>query len=248
MAEIAKQYSLKVLSIKDYSFEGKVTDKVVRFEKPEGFSFIPGQFVMIAHKDFKLFSDPSKLKWASMSIASAPQDEFIELCIAMKETPGLSNFLRENLKEGNYMELKGPFGVFTFKEDFEEVYFAATGTGIAPLLGMIKYMIYKGIQKPVKLFFGFRNSSYFLYKEELEGFKEKFRDFELIATISRPETDSSWKGRTGYVQEVLKDYEFKEEKKGIHFYLCGNPKAVPEIIKVLEEKGFPKTNIHREQW
>jgi NAD(P)H-flavin reductase len=248
MTEV-KEFKAKILKIDDFTDEKGNSCKVYRLstEKANGFEFKAGQFVMISHDDFKLWNNPKELKWASFSICSSPlQKGFIELCLRIHSTPGLTNFIGKNLREGNELNVKGPFGVFTLKEPFKELMFIALGTGIAPLLSMIRTLILKKDERPIKLFFGFRNSKQFVFQKELEELASKAKNFKFYPIIS--EEDPHWKGEKGFVQDLIKKAKFENDKKEVDIYVCGPPKAVDSIIEFLKEQGFNENKIHREKW
>jgi len=238
------EFNSKILETKKCEDE-KNCFRIVKFEKPKAFDFKSGQFIMIASEDFKLRDAPEKLKWSSFSIASSPFQKELELCIKIYETKGLTEHLKSK-KQGDEIIIKGPFGNFTLNKDFKEVSFVALGTGIAPMISMIRTLLHENDLRPINLFYGFRNRCCFLYHEELIEMQKKFKNFKLNFIPSDPEQD--WSVPKGYVQELIGKAVFSVPKKEIDFYLCGPPKALESIKEFLIKKEFNKDKIFYEKW
>ena len=239
------EWEAKILKVKDYSDEGKISDRIIQLSTSPGFSFEPGQFVMIGHDSVKNKANPSQLKWGSMSIASSNQKkEMLELVVSVGEPEGITFFAANKRKTGDTLKVRGPFGVFGIKEAYEELAFVGGGTGIAPLMSMIRSKLENEEKKPVTLFFGFKKMDKFLYKEELEGLQKKFNNFHFFYITSREKTPQ---GKQGHVQELFKDCQF-DLKKNIQFFLCGTPAFVTGVRESLSALGFLEKQVHFEQW
>ena len=242
-----QEFNARLLEMKDYTNEGELIVRVMKFstEKAKDFSYKPGQFVMISVDNVMSPTDQTKLKQSAMSIASAPHEKgYIELCIKMHDKPGVSKYIKDKVKAGDEITVKGPFGVFGLVESQEQAVFVSTGTGIAPLMSMARHLVNAKFSKPVKFFYGCRRKENFLYGKELQQFAKSMKNFELNVICSR----ENFNGRQGHVQELLKGYKFKGNIGGTHAYVCGNPQAVEEIISALKETGLKAENIHKEQW
>jgi NAD(P)H-flavin reductase len=238
------EFKSKILEIKK-CFDEKNLFQIMKFEKPEGFSFESGQFVMISSDGFKLREKPEQLKWSSFSIASSPFQKHIELCIRILNTKGFTEHLSKK-KEGDKINFKGPFGNFKLNKEFKEVSFIALGTGIAPMISMIKTLLYENSKRPIRLFYGFRNRCCFLYHEELMELQKNHKNFKLDFIPSDPEKD--WNVPKGYVQSLIEKAEFSVPKKEVDFYLCGPPKALESLNQFLITQNFNKEKIFYEKW
>lgn len=230
-----QEYKAKVLEIKNYTDNNKLEFLILKIEKK--FNFLPGQFAMLAMDDFKLFGNQSQLKWTSYSIASAPEEEIMEFCFKIKDTPGFSNHLGQYIKEGDIINVRGPFGRFLLNNNATEHLFIATGAGIAPFMSMIKHLINTEDEIPMKLFFGFRTHKQFLYKDELEDL-QKVDSFSLYTITSR-------EGPKGHVQSLLEKHNFTTEED---VYLCGNKEMMDQTKALIKSKGFSDDKIHIEVW
>ncbi|MBS3061342.1 MAG: hypothetical protein J4215_02055 [Candidatus Diapherotrites archaeon] len=240
------EFESKILKAVDYREESVLSDRIVTLETPKEFEFKAGQFVMIGHDAVKNKNNPTQLKWGSMSIASSPQKKgFLELVLSIGSPDGITYFVGNKRQVGDTIKVRGPFGVFGVRENFDEAVFIATGTGIAPLMAMISGLLESGEKRKLKLFFGFKNNAKFLYEKELFEFAKKNPNFSFEIICSREPAKLNQK--QGYVQDLLRQQKW-DPKQNIHFYICGTPAAVTDIVNLLKETGFPSDHIHFEQW
>lgn len=139
-------------------------------------------------------------------------------------------------------------------EDDANVIFLGTGTGLAPLRGLIrgnKDVLFNGKRK-VALFMGIREEREIGYRAETEALANEFADFSFFPCASRIEENKGnvLKGRINNVMvEALQkewgtDNPFNPENT--YVYLCGNPAFIDDTVNMLLEKGFklhtPKEN------
>jgi len=245
---LLKEFDGKITFIKDYVFNDKRVVKIIQIstENEPGFDFIPGQFVMISAGNIKNPQDPSRLKFSSMSICSAPyQKGIIELCIRMpNEIDGISMYLKKNAKIGELIKVKGAFGAFNLIKEQSEIVFVATGTGIAPLMSMLRHLVHEKFKEKIYFFYGCRGKKDYLYQDELEKIQKNNSNFELHVSFSREELN----GRAGYIQEIVKNYSFPQNKEKIQTYVCGSPRSVEQQVPTLKKHGFKEENIHFEKW
>jgi Na+-transporting NADH:ubiquinone oxidoreductase subunit F len=201
---------------------------------------------MIGNDKVKNRNFPDKLKWASMSIASSQLDKgFVELGMDKGEEGGVRDFVCTKLSVGEEMILKGPLGRFVLEDDDKNPILIALGTGITPLMSMIRTLIAKESKKKITLLYSIKNSELFLFGNEIIKLEEENENFESFVTVTRE--DASWKGLRGRMQNHLKDIDFGDKGKRI-VYLCGSPKGVLDIIDTLKEIGFSSEQIKKEQW
>lgn len=205
--------------------------KHFEWELVEGgpFEFYAGQFVSL-----EVPHDGAK-EARPYSIASAPRDEkSFDLCLNRVEDGYVSNFLCD-LEPGALVDLNGPHGSFVAAQPIEqELVFIATGTGIAPIRGMLEE-IFAGpakLSQNVTLIFGVRYLETILYRSEFEVLAAQHPQFHFLPTLSRP--PASWQGATGYVQEHLrKQFAGRKDFKA---YICGLKAMVDEVRFILKEE------------
>ena len=240
MAEKPRFYDAKLVKI--ISLSSTVKHFILEYPKEADTSFIAGQFLQVhLEKEGK----PHK---KSYSIAASPllakEKNQIELCIKLVEGGFVSTYFF-NLKEGDLIHTALPYGVFTIKEPWvENLVFVGTGTGVAPLRGMIRYLYEQGCTKNIWLVFGNRYETDVLYNDEWRELLKKHPNFHFIPTVSRGKT---WTGETAYVQEIVKR-EFAGQKGDYDFYGCGLVPMCQQLKSTLLEMNVPKERIHFEQF
>ncbi len=207
-------------------------------EKREEFVFVPGQNLVLSIPG--VIDDSGRIIKRVFSIASCPTDEHIELCIAINPPPSFSSTIA-TLSQNSKVIIEGPFGQFVLASVKKKVTFIAAGTGIAPLMSMIRAFAKENLKSNRELFFGIRSSEDFLYKKELEEY-QKSHGLRLIIAASR---DGAWQGLQGHITQFLPSLL---ENNGQEVYVCGPPEMVRETLNVLALQGFLPHQIKKEQW
>jgi NAD(P)H-flavin reductase len=242
------EFKAKIKEIKDYD-DGIKHTRVVSLSVPEdvNFNFETGQAAFLGHEEVKNINNPKMLKWGIYSIASSPNDlkeGNLDFCITSNSETGVSYYIAKKLNVDDEIIVKGPFGHYGLKEEYDHYYFVATGSGIAPYISMMRTLIAKGSKAKMTVFFGFRKALAYLYKDELEAY-ERSGQVELITTVSRE--DPTWKGRRGYVQQHILEHDFDENEKKC-LYVCGAPAVLDAVKSAATEKGFKEEDIFIEKW
>lgn len=230
-------YQMKVLQINDPT--PKVRELTLSCTQPEKFEFKAGQFVMLHVPQVE-----GKPALRAYSIASSEkQKDGFTLLFKYVETGKASEYVW-SLKGGETLQFTGPFGRVFFQEPpTEQIIFMNTGTGLSQHLC---YLLSKKEQYPglkYRMLFGVRNESEIYAQKQLEELKKELKDFQYEYVLSRP--SESWKGKKGYIQQFLKEFEYKDTPTT--FYLCGNGGMIKEVKNQLVEiDGFDKTKIWAE--
>jgi NAD(P)H-flavin reductase len=159
----------------------------------------------------------------------------------------LSNWLC-NLEVGTRLQFHGPHGLFTLREPRRDSVFIATGTGIAPIRGMIHWLF----ERPERaegheywLVFGTRYEDNLYYQEEFEQVARKHANFHYVPTLSR--CGDRWMGCKGYVQDHVR--EIVRGREDMRAYICGLNQMVDANRKLLkEELGWDRKQIVFERY
>jgi ferredoxin--NADP+ reductase/benzoate/toluate 1,2-dioxygenase reductase subunit len=164
------------------------------------------------------------------SIYSAESDDYLEILVKEVEKGLVSKKLKK-LKPGDLLEVDGPFGFFTIKnEDIEtkKFFFIASGTGIGPFHSMVKS--YTGLN--YTLLHGVR-------KREEAYEKNHYSAGRHISCLSK-DKKGDFHGRvTDYLRQHPSDPETL-------YYLCGNVNMIYDSFDILKEQGVPSGNLHAE--
>ncbi|WP_404367044.1 1,2-phenylacetyl-CoA epoxidase subunit PaaE [Marinobacter sp.] len=187
----------------------------------------------------------------SYSICTSVNDQ--QLRIAVKKVPGgrFSTFANEELHAGETLEVMPPQGHFSIALDPEREgnYLAvAAGSGITPILSIIKTTLETEPKSEFALFFGNKATATTMFRDELQDLKNEYMDrFNLVYIFTREEQDIDlYNGRIDSDKcDKLFDY-WIDVKNLTGAFLCG-PQLVTETVRdSLERHGMEKSRIHYE--
>jgi Na+-transporting NADH:ubiquinone oxidoreductase subunit F len=236
---LIREFKAKVERIADLTHQIKGL-KLRLPDSEEDFTFKPGQYVQMEVPKFKLSSQP---EYRAFSIASPPQEHgTIELFIGRVEKGIVSTYVHDYLKKGQEVTLRGPFGDFSYRETDRSMLMIATGTGLAPILSILRHMRNENIQRPATLFFGTRYKRDLYCMEELRRLEKELPSFSLIATLSRETEESGWKGERGRVTGLIERRISAGENLDV--YICGNADMVESCLDLLKKKEIPEDRIY----
>jgi Na+-transporting NADH:ubiquinone oxidoreductase subunit F len=207
-------------------------------------NFKPGQYVQLVAPPYAE-SDESVQR--AYSIASCPTDKgFIELIIGYVEGGVCTTYIHKYLKEGDSVSFNGPFGNFFYKDNDREMIMVAAGTGMAPILSILRAMRSSGIERRCSFFFGAKTRDDLFFMDKMQNLEESLFDFEFVPALSRIGPDDDWEGARGRVTEpLLKHLDHVENKEA---YLCGSPVMIDAIVKLLIEKGMNEEHIYYDKF
>ncbi len=212
----------------------------VRFRKPNGFTFKPGQFVLF---DVALLENSADIQTRAFSMASAPSEP--DLLFVFKLVPGgrASNWVEKTLRLGSEAVMKGPFGNFVIKDADRGRVFVATSTGIAPFRSQLTDLGENGNHQRTDVIFGVRSEEDMFWTDELASIAATYPHIFLHVILSAPA--DSWTGHRGRVQslvpQVIGDFTGKS------LYACGNPDMTKEVKQLaLTQWGMAKEHVHVE--
>lgn len=203
------------------------------------FLFKAGQFVML-----HVPVEGAKPALRAYSIASTDDQingfklifKFVDNGVASKYVWGL--------KGDEILNMTGPFGkVFFVEPPTEQIVFLNTGSGISQHFCFLESKMKQYPNLKYKLFFGVRHEADIYYEGELKRLQKDLPNFEYEYVLSRP--SENWKGRKGYVQNCLKDFDYKNTPTT--FYLCGNGAMIKDVKhQLLELDGLDKSKVWAE--
>ncbi|MCB1755753.1 MAG: 2Fe-2S iron-sulfur cluster binding domain-containing protein [Gammaproteobacteria bacterium] len=179
------------------------------------FRFKPGQYV-----DLTLRGHPSR----SYSMSSLDSDNTIELQVRRMQDGYVSHFIYDELATKAVVTLEGPFGTFYVRDSDSPIVFTASGTGFAPIMGMMRDLIERGNQRPVVLYWGGRRLKD-LYEDALcREWADTLDWFSYVPVLSEAAEADQWSGRTGFVHQAVVDD--REDLSDVEAYVCGAPVVV----------------------
>lgn len=233
-----KTYEGIVSDIKDETYDVKTITV-----ESENLSYKPGSFMMLSLPNLK--DSSGKFITRAFSFSSSPTEKPM-FTLKYYEKGAFTSHIFKKIKTGDKIIMKGPHGQFKFdeREDFDSVVMLAAGSGIAPIRGIIKYIVDKKINIPVTLIYTSREQKDIIYKEELHKFAEE-ENIEIKLSLTNPHDD--WEGLKGRISKQVIEKNIKFTEKAI-FYICGPPEMVFDIKKWLRNLGVEKSRIRTEAW
>jgi len=234
-----QEHILEISEIKDET----PTVKSFKVKLPENLNidFYPGQFFMVS-----LPNDPEIKTARAYSIASSPLEKgYLE--IALNKVGPFTAKMFE-LKHGDLLKFKGPYGKFYFNEEMKkDLVLIGGGVGITPLIGIARYCADKNLGNRVKLIYSVKTPEEIVYHEEIKRIKQQNPNFEYIITITRAEDSHAWNGRMGRIEQQLLNENIEKIEDCIYF-LCGSKEFVDSIISMLQNLGVKREQIKTDVW
>jgi CDP-4-dehydro-6-deoxyglucose reductase, E3 len=213
-----------------------LNDRVLRvvLETDEPLDYFPGQFVN--------FSRPGGLV-RSFSLASVPAlgDE-LEFHVALVLGGSMSGWLHNEAAPGDPLELLGPLGncFYVSGNPEQPLFMLGTGTGLAPLYGIVRDALHQGHSGPIHLFHGALVASDLYLTESLRELDSKHENFTYHACV-RDEPGEEWMEQ-GAVDTLA--LETISDLKGWKVFLCGNPDLVKQVQRKTFMAGANMKDIH----
>lgn len=209
-------------------------------EQEEGITFKPGQYIQLEIPKYKLSGAP---EFRAFSMASFPEEQQkVELYVGLVEKGVVSTYVHDFLKAGDELVMRGPFGDFYYRDSDRDILMIATGTGLAPIMSILRYMRREQIQRKATLFFGTRLEEDLYCVEELKNLEKELPTFTYVPTLSRVPDDSPWKGDRGRVTALIE--KRIPEGANLDVYICGNAEMVESCLELLMKKGIPEEQIY----
>lgn len=236
----------------------------ITFETPEAlksdFAYKQGQYLTLK---FKLRGSEVR---RSYSFSSSPLDE--DMAVTVKRVKGglVSNHINDKIKAGSEIEVMTPDGRFFTKLDEnhkKSYYLFGAGSGITPLMSILKTILEKEPMSTVHLLYGNRNEDSIIFKTELEALSKKYEgQFFVEYILSQPKREKgkglkgifgkgkvTWEGKVGRIdagniQAFLADN--KPRHKEVEYFLCGPTGMIEAGEATLATLNVPSKNIHAE--
>ena len=231
-------HSLTVSKIERFNADSLAISLVIPADLKSNFHFEPGQYITFSH------SVGEKEIRRSYSVASVPKDEMIT--VGVKEVSGgiLSTYANKTLKEGDVMKVAAPEGGFVLDKKANSILAIGAGSGITPLLSIMKAALSNNPEVKVGLIYGNQSDRSMMFKDSIQELSQNFSDrFFAVHAFSR-EQGGDYFGRIdrGVVLHALKN---KLVGLGVpdKAYLCG-PEAMIHLAKdTLLDQGLAQENI-----
>jgi ferredoxin-NADP reductase len=215
----------------------------VRLESDAWPGHLPGQ-----HVDVRLTAEDGYQAQRSYSIASAPAAGRLDLTVEEIADGEVSPYLSEELRPGDRLELRGPIGgYFTWTEaDGGPLLLVGGGSGVAPLMSMLRYREAIDSDIPATLLYSSRSWDEIIYREELDRLSAD-PALRVIHTLTRSHPDG-WNGYSRRVDAAMLEDASGEPEPGRLAYVCGPTRLVENVANNLVALGYPTDRVKTERF
>lgn len=217
--------------------------KTIMLEVPGWPGHIAGQ-----HVDVRLTAEDGYQAERSYSIASPPEDAKLELTVERLDDGEVSPYLTDELRAGDELELRGPVGgYFAWRtEDGGPLMLIAGGSGLVPLMAMLRHRAASGSTVEARLLLSTRSAEDVLYHEELSDLAAG-DGVAVFHTFTR-DPPPDWKGFARRVDAEMLSAVGPAPQQRPRIFLCGPTAFVEQAADLLVELGHEPTMIRAERF
>ncbi|ALI99857.1 ferredoxin--NADP reductase [Rufibacter tibetensis] len=213
--------------------------------------YIPGQFLTLI-----LPVNGQKVR-RSYSLCSIPEDPYFSVTVKRVEGGLVSNFLAENAQIGQTIEVMAPIGNFNLKPEPSQkrhIFLFGGGSGITPLMSMLRSTLTYEPQSRITLIYGNRNVDSVIFKDQLAQFEQQYHEqLKVVHVFNEALVDATEKQDhiglldRNMVLRLIDDLKvpgFQQES----YFICGPEGMMNEVREALHFKGVPASQIHKESF
>jgi ferredoxin-NAD(P)+ reductase (naphthalene dioxygenase ferredoxin-specific) len=206
--------------------------RILRLKPAKPLSFSPGQYASLQFT-------PDHIRPYSM--ASLCTDE--ELVFHIRRVPDgrVSSYVFDELKPGDSVRVSGPLGTAYLRNQHQgPMLCVAGGTGLAPILSIVRGAIDAGMDNPIYLYFGVRSPDDIYGLDELKLLQSSNTNLKLQVVVTTDEHDSGL--RTGLVTEAIA--QDLADFSGWRAYVCGAPPMVEATAALIKQRGIEPQHVY----
>jgi ferredoxin-NADP reductase len=199
------------------------------------------------HVDVRLVADDGYQAQRSYSIASPPEDTTIALTIERIADGEVSPYLMDVLMPGDGLEIRGPIGGY-FVWDVAlggPLFLVAGGSGIVPLMAMLRHRARTGSMVPTRLLYSARTPDDIIYREELTRLESL--EVRVIYTATR-EAPSDWTGYRRRIDRAMIEDVSWPATDAPRAFVCGPTPLVESVATLLVELGHDPMLVKTERF
>ncbi|WP_163056317.1 FAD-binding oxidoreductase [Acidithiobacillus ferrooxidans] len=169
----------------------------------------------------------------------------LEFFITLRPGGAFSTYL-ESALVGDRLNIRGPLGTCTLRENgLRPRWFIGGGTGLVPLLSMLRRMADWGEMLPARLYFGARYEDELFCQEEIRQIQEKLPQLQVKICLSRP--GNHWMDYRGSVVDALRD-DLGSLAALPDLYVCGSTRLVQGVTELALNQGLPDSCLQFERF
>lgn len=256
-------HSLRVLDVKPATEEAVLISFEVPEQLQETFAYQAGQYLTI-RSEIK----GSEVRRAYSMCSSPDWEEPLQVTVKRVESGLMSNFLNSEIKAGDSLEVMPPQGRFTVKLDPDQrktYYLFAAGSGITPMMSILKSVLEQEPKSVVYLFYGNRREESIIFREELSRLEQRYKgQLQVVHVLSNPRKEKKggmfgwmsggrmlWEGHTGRLDGVMTAKlldEYPANTEEVEYLICGPGNMNETVSEALKSRGIDKKHIHIEHF
>ncbi|NAZ54045.1 2Fe-2S iron-sulfur cluster binding domain-containing protein [Vibrio toranzoniae] len=206
------------------------------------FNFKPGQFITLG------LDMPTKTDYRAYSVASCPEDNRLKLTVKRVEGGLVSNFIVDELDEGDEVSVLKPSGGFNCIDCMptaaKKVTLVSAGCGITPVMAMVKYWLSQDSEMEIDFVHMARNKLETIYFEELHQIDKAYANFNLKLLLKDNQGTTASQGRLDKNWLVKLSPDILDRT----VYLCGPVGFMEDIEGYLKELEFNMDNFYQESF
>lgn len=253
-------YALSVSSIQRETPEAVTVSFEIPQDLQAAFAYQAGQYLTLK---FQLNGQEVR---RSYSMSSAPQDPQLAVTVKQVKKGLVSTHINTQLQVGAAVEVMPPDGRFVVNPDPDQrksYYLIGAGSGITPLMSILRTLLEEEPQSTIHLLYGNRNEDSIIFKDQLAGLEQKYAG-QLTVThiLSQPKREKgkglggwfskgavNWDGltgriTTGVINRFLEDHP--QHHKTAEYYLCGPAGLITTAEQALLARGVAAQHVHAE--
>jgi ferredoxin-NADP reductase len=220
--------------------------KTFTLQLPQWIPHLPGQ-----HYDLRLTAEDGYQAQRSFSIASPPEKTGqIALTVELLKDGEVSTFLHEHIGPGDALEVRGPIGgYFVWRDEMKDLplLLVAGGSGVVPLMAMLRHRAKIGAINPTAMLFSVRTGQDIIYQSELTQLVSQDASFNLYLTFTR-QPPAGWQGYQRRIDQAMLTEVLNQLKARPACFVCGPTLLVEHVANTLVDIGLPDDLIRTERY
>jgi propane monooxygenase reductase subunit len=180
-------------------------------------------------------------------MANRPGDgQRLQFIIKKYPEGAFSSQLDGGLAVGDRLTVRGPYGTCFRREDRDgPMLLIGGGSGMSPLLSILRDHAASGETRPVRFIYGARTPADLFHLDLFAELTGSMPDFQFIPALSHAGDDAGWTGETGFVHEVVRRYlSTLDDVENADAYSCGPPPMIDAVLPVLQIAGVESDRIY----
>jgi len=202
------------------------------------------------HYDIRLTAEDGYQAQRSYSIASEPEREGeVDITVERINDGEVSTYIHEVLVPGDRIEARGPIGgYFVWEATMNEpLLLIAGGSGVVPLMSMIRHRAAAGAKNPTSLLYSSRNFEDIIYYNELEKLRAANHGVQVFHTLTRSQPPD-WKGYSRRIDQDMLKEAAQPLGRSAQVFICGPTLLVESVANSLVKVGINSNQIRTERF